>query len=355
MLNIVIKGSGSFTPPVRKTNAEFADQDFYKDSGVKFDVSGEEIIEKFYAITEIEERRYASPEERNSDIAAKAAAGAIADAGIDKEELDYILVGQNFGDVNYGQSQISQVPSIAARVKYLLGIENPHCVGFDIIFGCPGWLETVITGEAFMRSGKAKKILTIGSETLSRVVDPFDRDSMIFADGAGAVLFEAVEENEKRGILSSSEMTHALREVYYLDMGPSNNPEEPRDKIYVKMQGRRIYNYALSYVPAAMKETLEKAGIDIRDLKKIFLHQANAKMDHAIVERFYKLYNMEVPEHVMPMSIHKMGNSSVATIPTLLDWVRKGKQEEHSLHPGDIILFASVGAGMNINAVAYRI
>ncbi len=355
MLNTVIKGSGSYMPPVRKTNAEFINQEFYKENGEKFDIPGEEIVEKFRAITEIEERRYADPRERNSDIAAKAAAQAIEDAGIDKESLDYILVGQNFGDVSYGHNQGSQVPSIAARIKYLLEIENPRCVGFDIIFGCPGWLETVITGDAFMRAGKAKRILTIGTETLSRVVDPYDRDSMIFADGAGAVIFEAAEENEKRGILATSEMTHTLREVYYLDMGPSNNPAEPRDKIYVKMQGRRIYNYALTHVPSAMKETLEKAGIDIKDLKKIFLHQANAKMDHAIVERFYKLYDMEVPENVMPMSIHKMGNSSVATIPTLLDWVRKGVQEEHKLEPGDHILLASVGAGMNINAVAYRV
>ena len=121
------------------------------------------------------------------------------------------------------------------------------------------------------------------------------------------------------------------------------------------MKGRKVYEYALRFVPEAMKGCLEKSGIAIEELKKIFIHQANEKMDEAIIKKLFLLYDIEKPPvNIMPMSIAWLGNSSVATIPTLLDLVRKKQFPEHVLSPGDIILFASVGAGMNINAVCYR-
>jgi len=104
------------------------------------------------------------------------------------------------------------------------------------------------------------------------------------------------------------------------------------------------------------KDCLDKSGIAIGDLKKIFIHQANEKMDEGIIKEMYKLYGITgAPENIMPMSIHYLGNSSVATVPTLFDLVKKGTMEDHQLQPGDVVLFASVGAGMNINAVCYRI
>ena len=121
------------------------------------------------------------------------------------------------------------------------------------------------------------------------------------------------------------------------------------------MKGRKVYEYAMKYVPEAMKDCLDKAEVDIKDLKKVFIHQANEKMDEGIIKALYKLYGIRnIPENIMPMSIHKLGNSSVATVPTLFDMVRKNKFPEHQLLKGDIILFASVGAGMNINAICYR-
>lgn len=120
------------------------------------------------------------------------------------------------------------------------------------------------------------------------------------------------------------------------------------------MHGRKIYEFALNNVPNAMKIALDKTGIAIDEVKKIFIHQANEKMDEAIVKRFYRLYKTPVPEGIMPMTIHKLGNSSVATVPTLYDLIRKGELEEHTLHKGDIIIFASVGAGMHINAIVYK-
>ncbi len=138
-------------------------------------------------------------------------------------------------------------------------------------------------------------------------------------------------------------------------MGASFYPgSDPRVR-FIKMKGRKVYEYAMKHVPAAMKDCLDKSGVTIGQLKKVFIHQANEKMDEGIIKRLYKLYNIaEPPEDIMPMSIHWLGNSSVATVPTLLDLVRKGEIKKHRLEAGDVILFASVGAGMNINAVCYR-
>jgi 3-oxoacyl-[acyl-carrier-protein] synthase-3 len=139
-----------------------------------------------------------------------------------------------------------------------------------------------------------------------------------------------------------------------LYFGNSFNTELDPDVRYIKMHGRKIYEFALSRVPQAMKECLDKSGMDIKDIKKILIHQANEKMDEAIVNRFYKLYNEPTPEGIMPMSISFLGNSSVATIPTLYDLLLQGKIEGQTLNKGDILLFASVGAGMNVNAFVYK-
>ena len=104
-----------------------------------------------------------------------------------------------------------------------------------------------------------------------------------------------------------------------------------------------------------MKTCLEKSGVPIEDVKMIFIHQANEKMDEAIVNRFYKLYDTPTPKNIMPMSIDKLGNSSVATVPTLYDIVLNGELEGYSVKKDDVVIFASVGAGMNVNAIVYKI
>lgn len=212
----------------------------------------------------------------------------------------------------------------------------------------------VIQAYAFMKAGMASKCLVIGAETLSRVVDRHDRDSMIYSDGAGAVILEASEGSDC-GILTHHSATYAYDEAHFIYFGESYNLELNEARRYIKMYGRKIYEFAITYVPEAMKLCLDKSGIPVEELKKIFIHQANEKMDEAIVQRFYKLYGKETPKGIMPMTINKLGNSSVATIPTLFDIVSNGKLEGHSVTKGDVVLFASVGAGMNINAVVYRI
>ena len=353
MISSKITGTGTFIPSLKKENTDFLEDRFLNNDGSDFASPNEEIIEKFKAITGIEERRYAVDKYKTSDLAFFASEKAIEDAKINKEELDYIIFAHNFGDLKQGAIQGDTLPSLATRVKYKLGIENPNCVAYDVLFGCPGWVEGVIQAQAFIKAGIAKKCLVIGAETLSRVVDKFDRDSMIYSDGAGACIVEKTEDQDS-GILSHASQTFAKDEAYFLHYGGSYNKSEDQNIRYIKMFGRKIYEFAITNVPKAMKIALDKSGVNIDDVKKVFIHQANEKMDEAIIKRFYRLYKKPIPERVMPMSIHKLGNSSVATVPTLLDLVLKGKIKDQEVRKGDVIILASVGAGMNINAIVYK-
>jgi len=351
-MGITITGTGSYIPKEITSNKDFENHDFYNEDGTSFAHQNDVIIEKFKAITGISERRYAQEKYSTSDIASFAAQKAIDYAKIDPETIDYIIVAHNYGDVKYGSNQSDTVPSLFSRVKSNLQIENPSCVAYDLIFGCPGWLEAMIQANAFIKAGIAKKCLVIGAETLSRVTDPHDRDSMIYSDGAGATIIEHT--NDTDGIISHATATHAIEEANYIYFGNSNNLEDQNPRKYIKMNGRKIYNFALTNVPKAMKSCLEDSGYDIKDLKKILIHQANEKMDEAIVKRFYGLYDMQAPQDIMPMTIGTLGNSSVATVPTLYDLIVNNNMEGHSINKGDLIMFASVGAGMNINAMVYK-
>lgn len=351
-MNIKIIGVGSYIPNLKVTNTDFHKHIFLNDDGTPFAHPNEVVINKFKDITGIEERRYVDDDLCTSDIGFFAAQKAIENANIDPETLDYIILAHNFGDVRADSVQADTVPSLATRVKNRLQIKNPKCVAFDILFGCPGWIEGVLQANAYIKSGMAKRCLVIGSETLSRVVDMHDRDSMIYSDGAGATVIEA--SNDETGLLSYESATYAYNEANYLYFGKSFNNDIDDNVRYIKMFGRKIYEFALSQVPLAMKSCLDKSGIDITDVKKILIHQANEKMDEAIINRFYKLYDTKAPEGIMPMSITFLGNSSVATIPTLLDLIVNKKIENQQINPGDVVIFASVGAGMNINAFVYR-
>jgi 3-oxoacyl-[acyl-carrier-protein] synthase-3 len=351
-MNIKITGTGSCIPNVNKKNEDFLTSNFLNTDGTAFKQNNDIIIQKFKAITGIEERRYAEPNQVTSDLGFIAAEKAIIAANINPETLDYIIVASNYGDVKSGNIQCDTVPSMASRIKHKLGIKNPNCVAYDLLFGCPGWVQAIIHASAFMKSGMSKKCLVIGAETLSRVVDDYDRDSMIYSDGAGATILE-ISDNEK-GILSHESASYTFSESEYIFFGETYDSSSNSDTRYIKMNGRKIYEFALTNVPLAMKSCLDKSGTNIKDLKKVFIHQANEKMDEAILERFYKLYNSEMPNEIMPMCINELGNSSVATIPTLFDLVVKDNYKNHNLKKGDIIMFASVGAGMNINAITYQ-
>lgn len=350
---IRITGTGAYIPTERITNADFAKHEFLNEDGSPFPYPNTVVAQKFEEITGIQERRYASNHLLTSDIATLAAQEAIAESGIDPETLDYVILAHNFGNVRADAIQTDILPSLASRVKHALGIKNPRCVAYDILFGCPGWIEGVIQAQAFIRAGMARRCLVIGAETLSRVLDPHDRDSMIYSDGAGAAVVEWAQ--GEGGILTHATLSYTADEAYFLFFGGSFNKKLDPNTRFIKMHGRKIYEFAVSRVPEAMQICLDQSGIPIDEVKKVIIHQANEKMDEAIIHRFFKRYGRVAPAGVMPMSIHKLGNSSVATVPTLFHLLLHKQIEGQTIETGDVLLFASVGAGMNINAFVYRV
>jgi len=355
-----IVGSGSYIPEVVVKNTDFLTNEFYNDKGEKIPKSNAEITSKLQEITGIIERRYVSDNLVTSDIAHLAAEDALDSSGIDRETLDCIIVAHNFGDVRNDNRRSDFVPSIAARVKQKLQIENPSCVVYDVAFGCPGWLMGVIQADSFIKSGIAKRAMVIGSETLSRISDPADIDSMIYSDGAGVVILEAFESSEPKGILIHSTRSDTLNHAKLLHMEKSYNPAVDKGDLYLKMHGHKLYKYAIQTVPIVIKECIEKLNIKVTEINKVFIHQANEKLDIEILNRLFDIYGLkdkfiENMNNIMPMTISWLGNSSVATIPTLYDFFMKGRLENHSPKSDELYLFASVGAGMNVNCMLYRV
>jgi 3-oxoacyl-[acyl-carrier-protein] synthase-3 len=354
MISSVIRATGSYIPQNKILNDDFLISEFFEKDNSRIKNNNSIVVEKFKEITGIEERRYADDNQQASDLGALAAQDALDSSGVDKESIDYIIVAHNFGDVLIDSNRSSLVPSLASRVKFLLKIKNPDCVAYDLPFGCPGWVEGMIQANYFIKSGDAKRCLVIGTETLSRVIDPHDRDSMIYSDGAGAVILEA--SNDQRGIIAHKTQTHAYEHAMLLSMDRSNSTNHHTlDDLFIKMNGRRVYEFALNHVPLLIKEMLDKAKVPLTEISKVLIHQANGKMDAAILQRLFKLYGQEAPcDKLMPMTISWLGNSSVATVPTLLDLILKNKFPEQSIQSGNKVVFASVGAGMNINAILYQ-
>jgi 3-oxoacyl-[acyl-carrier-protein] synthase-3 len=356
MRRSVIIGTGSYIPERRVHNDEFLENRFFTDYGEALDTADNpKTITRFQEITDIGERRWATDDQVTSDLGFLAAEKALESAGIDRETLDYIIFAHNFGDVLSDNRRCDFCPSLAARVKQRLAIANPECIAYDLPFGCPGWVQGVIQANYFLRSGDASRALIIGGETLSRISDPHDRDSMIYSDGAGATIFEAREVGEEAGVLAHAARSDTIDHARLLWMGETYDQGNGDQALYLKMYGRKLYNYALTTVPGVVKKSLDRAGLDLGEVKKVFLHQANAKMDDAILKRIFKLYGeSEIPEDIMPMTISWLGNSSVATVPTLIDLVARGEVDGQMVSPGDTVILASVGAGMNVNSVVYR-
>jgi len=349
----IITGTGSYIPNARILNSDFLKSTFYETNGSALLKDSLTITEKFSEITGIRERRYAEREQVASTLGIIAGERALDAANTDRESIDYIIVAHNFGDVAPGSNRVNLVPSLASKIKAGLGITNPDCVAYDLAFGCPGWVEGVIQANYYLRSGDITKCLVIGTETLSRVIDPHDRDSMIFSDGAGAAVLER-SDVKGRGILSHKTQTFAVDYAELINMKKSNFPSATGSDLYIKMDGRKVYEFALNYVPLVIKAALDKAALHVDDIKMILIHQANEKMNNAIGERLLRLYSSKIElADIMPLTVGLLGNSSVATVPTILDMILKGEITTQKIENGDKVVLASVGAGMNINAVVY--
>ncbi len=353
--NTIISGTGSYFPEKVTANQDFINHQFYKPDGKKMEKPGKEIVKKLYEISGIAERRYATKEVDTVYMAKQAGLAAVNAANINPETLDGIIVAHNFGNLKEGDKQSRLLPNVAALVKNALDIKNPKCTAFDLLFGCPGWIQGLIQAHHSIQAKAANKILVIGVETMSRVLDPNDIDTMLFGDGAGAVVLEASNDEEPRGILASEAVSHCQEEVDYLKMGKAYHPE-CNDRLYLKMDGKHVYKYALNTLPGLIAECLEKASIKAKDIAKFLIHQANEKMIKAIAEKFFQTQKIKNPNinQLLPIIVNKIGNTSVATVPTMLDLIMKNQLSGHKISQNDLILMASVGAGMHSNCILYK-
>jgi len=335
-------------------NSAFLDHVFYDKKGKKIEKPSSEIIAKLEQISGIKGRRYVGDDRDTADLAVAAAEKAIADSSIPAESLDGIIVAHNFGNLEPGSSHGNLLPNLAAHVKNRLGITNHKCPAIDLLFGCPGWLEALIVGHQYIKAGTSKNILIVGVELISRVLDFNDLDSMLFGDGAGAVVLSAIDEDRPRGILSHTTYSHCNEEAHYLYGG--KNTEPGREDVWSpKMDGRKVFRYGMTYLPSVITESIQEAGLELKEINKVLFHQANEKMIRQISRQLLDNHNLSVDiEDLVPFIVQDTGNSSVATIPTMMDYMRKGKLGHHAIQGNDNLVMASVGAGMHCNSVVYR-
>lgn len=348
-----ITGTGSLLPELVVPNSEFEGNVFYDKKGNRNELPGSEVTAKLEAITGIRERRYIPFDQDSKPLMIEAARLAIADAGIDPNELDGIIVAHNAGNILVGGEAFHTVPNMGALLKNALEITNHECFAYDILFACPGWLQAVIQAHQAIECGDAGHVLVVGIEVASRMLDPHDVDSMILGDGCGAVVLSKCESG--KGVLSYATFSHANKDIENIYLGRSNK-EGVDGNCWFKMNGREVYRYATTWVPKVVKKALDGAGVDISAIDMFLFHQANEKLIQAIANNIADLYEIgrEELKTRLPMTIQFLGNTSVATIPTMLDLILKGKLDGYKITEGDTVVFSSVGAGMHCNAMVYR-
>ncbi|MCO6510864.1 MAG: ketoacyl-ACP synthase III [Aridibacter famidurans] len=347
-----IKGTGSALPELVVPNSEFHENIFYDKSGAALPVSGKEAAAKLESISGIRERRYVPFDQDSRPLMTDAARKAVADSGLAPDDLDGIIVAHNAGNILIGEQAFHTVPNMAAYLKNALDVTNHECFAYDILFACPGWLQGVIQAHQSIESGDAENVLVVGIEVASRMLDPHDVDSMILGDGCGAAVFS--KDGSGQGVISHATFSHANKDLENIYLGRSNKEGVP-GSCWFKMNGREVYRYATTWVPKVVKKALDRAGLGLADIGMFLFHQANEKLIEAVGNHLAELYGVE-PESLegkLPMTIQFLGNTSVATIPTMLDLILKGKLDGYSIDEGDTVVFASVGAGMHCNAVVY--
>ena len=288
--------------------------------------------------TGIRERRIADDGTASSDIAHEAAQKALEAADVGPGELDAVVVGTVTPDFLF--------PSTACVVQSHLGAKN--ACAFDLMAGCAGFLYTLHIAQGMIKSGGAEKILVIGAETLSKIVDFKDRSTCIlFGDGAGAVVLEGSDEP---GILSSLVSSDGdCWDLLYVPAGGSRRPVD-RDVLetgdqYIKMKGNDVFRVAVKSMESATVDAVEKAGLRPDDIDLFVPHQAN----HRIVEAVRK--RLDFPEEKVFLNLDRYGNTSAASVPLALDEaVRSGRVSR-----GDTVLFAAFGAGFAWGASVVRL
>lgn len=271
--------------------------------------------------------RHLAVEETLTQLAAQAASQALQEAGVQSEELDMIIAATLSAD--------NILPSLSCELQRELGAKN--AVAFDINAACSGFLFALQTADAYIRCGQCQKILIVGGEILSKMVDWNDRSTcVLFGDGAGAAVIQG---SETPGILSSvSGSDGAKGEALFCKNRENHNPyvKGATEVSYVSMNGQEVYKFAVNTVPASIQKVLELAGLETGDIKYFVLHQANIRILQAVAKR------LKADMEKFPVSLDHCGNISAASVPILLDEMnRKGMLEK-----GDKIVMSGFGGGL---------
>ncbi len=351
-----ISGTGATLPALVIKNDYFLNHQFYDIKGVKNPKPTAEIIEKLEAITGITERRYIPFDQDSIPLIVETALKVLKDANLTANDLSGIIVAHNAGNMTVGGKTFHPVPNLAACLKNGIDCTNHNCFAYDILFGCPGWVQALIQAHQAIICGEAEHILVVGLEVASRLLDPNDLDSMIFADGCGGGILSKTYEENSGGVISYATFSHSQEDLRIIYLDKSHNPENTTTNCYVHMNGKEVYKYATQWVPKVIEKALSKANLTIHDIDLFLFHQANAKMLEAISRNLGRLYEVENDffDNKIPRTIEFLGNTSVATIPTMLDLILKGQLGDFSIKKGQKVVFASVGAGMHCNALVYQ-
>lgn len=314
----VIQGVGSALPSRRVDNAELA---------LQVDSSDEWIVER----TGIRTRYIAGDGETTATLAAEACTKALEAAGIAATDIDLIVLATATPDQTF--------PSSATKVQALLGIRD--CIAFDVHAVCTGFLYALTVADAMLRGGNAKRALVIGAETFSRILDWEDRSTcVLFGDGAGAVVLEAVE-GGTRGILATrlhADGRHG--DMLFVDGGPSTTGTVGK----LRMKGREVFRHAVVNLAEVLTEVIAAAGISADEVDWVVPHQANARIIDATARK------LGFPPERMVMTVDRHANTSAASVPLALDVaVRDGR-----IKRGDTVVLEAMGGGFTWGAAALR-
>jgi 3-oxoacyl-[acyl-carrier-protein] synthase-3 len=282
----------------------------------------------------IERRHFAAEGQTTSDLATRAARAALADAGLEPDEIDAIIVATSTADLTF--------PSVATMVQAALGMTRGFA--FDIQAVCAGFVYALANGSALIASGQAQRILVIGAETFSRLMDWTDRSTcVLFGDGAGALVLEAAKGNgtsADRGVLATDLHSDGrFKDLLYVDGGVSTHSTG-----MLRMQGKEVFRHAVEKLAQTAHTSLEKAGLTAEDVDWIVPHQANLRIITATAQR------MQVPMERVVMTVQDHGNTSAASIPLALSVGRQRGQ----IKEGDLIVTEAIGGGLAWGSVVLR-
>ena len=321
MIRAAVKGVGHYLPDRVVPNSEFE---------AIVETSDEWIRSR----SGIERRHFAAEGQVTSDLAARAARAALADAGIEADRVDAIIVATSTPDLTF--------PSVATMVQAQLGITRGFA--FDVQAVCAGFVYALTTANALVLSGQASCVLVIGAETFSRLMNWKDRSTcVLFGDGAGALVLEAVEGEgtpSDRGILATDLNSDGrFKDILYVDGGTSTGTTG-----HLVMEGKEVFRHAIEKLAQTAHTALDKAGLTPDDVDWIVPHQANIRIIEGTAKR------MQVPMDRVVVTVQDHGNTSAASIPLALS-VGKARGQ---IKPGDLLVTEAIGGGLAWGSVVLR-